>query len=363
MPTRRTRPNAAFITRPWPLLATVLLVWSAGCAPSGIRTEPVYFPPPPAEPRAVHLVSFNSLADVVPAKVNWVDALLGGRSASPFVRTPVGLAFQGETLYICDVTAGSILAWNLTTGRTRTLGRDGEVTLVTPVDVAADEWGSIYVADTGLSRVVAFDLATGGMRQLSPPDRDDYRPVAVAAAAGRLYVADAAAHQVDAYSLPDLELATSIGSVGSDDGNFYYPAGLAVAPDGRLVVADTFNSRVQVFDAAGNHTASFGQAGDRYGDMGKPKRVAVAPGGVVFVADSEFARVHLFDLQGRLLMLLGDDSGPAAVAMPSAVAVAPTLPESLAEAVPAGFHAEYFLFLAESVGDRRLSLYAVGSAE
>ena len=40
--------------------------------------------------------------------------------------------------------------------------------------------------------------------------------------------------------------------------------------------------------------------------------------------------------------------------------VAPTVPERLARLVPADFNARYFFFVANSVGSRRISLFAVG---
>jgi len=98
--------------------------------------------------------------------------------------------------------------------------------------------------------------------------------------------------------------------------------------------------------------------------MGKPKHVAVGPDGTIFVADAEFARIQMFNAAGQLLMLLGGDgSAPGSTPMPLGVAIADTLPERLASLVPAGFHAQYYLFTTNTVGSRRIGLFAIGSTD
>jgi DNA-binding beta-propeller fold protein YncE len=140
--------------------------------------------------------------------------------------------------------------------------------------------------------------------------------------------------------------------------------GIAPVADGGVCVADMMNSRVQVFDAARGFVMSFGRPGDRYGDMGKPRQVAVGPDGTYFVADADFAHVHLFNRAGQLLMLLGGPDEPiGGTPLPCGVAVAAEVPAGIAALVPPEFHADYFLFVANSLGERRLSLFAVDASE
>ena len=51
------------------------------------------------------------------------------------------------------------------------------------------------------------------------------------------------------------------GSRGSGDGQFLSPTGVAVAASGDIVVADSDNDRIQVFDGAGTHPANLRRAG------------------------------------------------------------------------------------------------------
>ena len=78
------------------LVATTLLA-SCGCGARQITADVAYFPPPPAEPHAVHIKSFNQLHDLVPSQPSLLEVLRGG-TISPFVDTPAGIAFRDRNL-------------------------------------------------------------------------------------------------------------------------------------------------------------------------------------------------------------------------------------------------------------------------
>lgn len=376
------------------------------CGPAAITADLAWFPPPPAAPHAVHLKSFNRLHELVAARPSLGD-LLRGRAAGPWIDKPAGIAHQQSHLYVCDTGAGAVHDWNLTDGTSRWIGTDGPGRLAEPVAVAVDRRGGLFVADTQRSEIVAFDAEGRFRRRLRPPDRPGYRPVALAVAQDRLYAADIAAHRVDIFATADGRPLGGFGEIGDRPGAFYYPMGLAFDTRGRLLLSDMMNARVQAFaldpppdagpvnappadapsrpdartpsEAANNPpearparavlprsprvVLTFGRPGNRYGDMGKPRGLAVGPDGVIFVADAEFERVHLFDEKGRLLMLLGgSEDAPGSTPMPVGLAVARRLPESLTRLAPADFHADYYLFVSNTVGLRRLGLFAIGTS-
>ncbi len=385
LPTRRG-PN-----RYGAVLLAALLAVAGGCATNSPQAELVYFPAPPGKPRVVHLKSFNSLHDLVLPRVRLVGLIRGG-AVSPYVGTPAGIAYRGGHLYICDTDINAVHDWDLATGRARRIGASGKTVLVKPVAVAVDDAGTIYVADTGRGEVVAFDSKGAVVRRFKPPEREEYRPVACATGSlsasaradelpvapmsvapermsavardvrgSKLYVADIAAHKIDVYSTEGGDHLGAFGEVGSEPGDFYYPMGVAANAGGDILVSDMMNARVQIFDAKQQYRSSFGRPGDRYGDMGKPRHLAVGLDGAIFIADAEFAHVHLFNAQGRLLMLIGGpEDKPGATPLPRGVAVARNVPGGLASWVPADFEAKYFLFVSNSVGSRRISLFAVG---
>ena len=152
--------------------------------------------------------------------------------------------------------------------------------------------------------------------------------------------------------------------VGSAPGKLYFPTGVATNATGDILVAEMMNARVQTFDAEFNPIARFGQPGDRYGDMGKPKHLDVAPDGTIILADAEFAHVHLYNRRGELLLLVGGPSDePGGTPMPLGVAVADLLPDTITSRVRDGFDVDYFFFVTNTVGTKRISLFAVVSAQ
>jgi DNA-binding beta-propeller fold protein YncE len=112
-------------------------------------------------------------------------------------------------------------------------------------------------------------------------------------------------HRIQRLS-PNGEVISVWGEFGSIEegdapaGTFNEPWGIAVAPDGTVYVADTWNHRIQYFTADGEFLGMFGyfgQAGVPEAFWG-PRDVAVDSKGRLFVTDTGNKRVVIFDAQG-----------------------------------------------------------------
>ncbi|MCO6435929.1 MAG: hypothetical protein J5J06_02450 [Phycisphaerae bacterium] len=344
-------------------LLPVLLIVSAGlfsgCAAHAPSKELVYFPPRPATPRAVHLLSFDHMDEVVRLRANWIDVLRGGRAA-PYAGTPAGIAFHGSSLYICDTDANVVHVWNLEEGIAVRLGDAGTNALAKPVDVAVGDDGTVYVADTGLEEVVCFAPDGSAGKRFRPEGKEKFQPVALAVHAGQLYVADVAGLTIDVFGSESGTTARSIALPSVDDRKVF-PVGLAFSATGNLLVSDGMGSRVVEIDDEGKVLKTIGRPGDRYGDLGRPRHIDIGPDGVLYIADAAFAHVHLFNEAGQLLMLIGGDrGGPAGTPLPVSVAVAKSVPTAIARLVPADFQPAYYIFISNTVGSKRIALFAVG---
>ncbi|XP_017784804.1 PREDICTED: RING finger protein nhl-1 [Nicrophorus vespilloides] len=127
---------------------------------------------------------------------------------------------------------------------------------------------------------------------------------ATAAAAAGIAVATAGTTPRSQYLLKGQKLF-EIGSRGSEAGCFTWPRGVAVGPDNHIVVADSSNHRVQVFDASGKFLKEFGTYGNGEGEFDCLAGVAVNRIGQFIIADRYNHRIQVFDPSGRFLRAFG----------------------------------------------------------
>jgi DNA-binding beta-propeller fold protein YncE len=112
----------------------------------------------------------------------------------------------------------------------------------------------------------------------------------------------------------DGSIAQSWGSPGQGDGQLQEPWGVAVAPNGDVYVADTWNHRVQRFDSTGKFLGKWGKLGDARGGVDGepgvfwgPRSIAISSQGEVYVSDTGNKRVQVFDLQGNFRRMFGGE--------------------------------------------------------
>ncbi|GBD26194.1 Serine/threonine-protein kinase PknD [bacterium HR30] len=97
------------------------------------------------------------------------------------------------------------------------------------------------------------------------------------------------------------------------------PRGVAVAPDGSVVVCDFGNNRMQVFRRDLSFVRTFGRQGELPGQFKEPCGVAVGPKGEIYVADTWNGRVQVFDAEGKYLREFGEALyGPRGIAVDAA---------------------------------------------
>lgn len=179
-----------------------------------------------------------------------------------------------------------------------------------PFGVAIGPDGAVYVADAGennrIRRIEGGRVATAaggrfeGLSDAVAADAAFHTPSGIAAAPdGTLFVADTGNHAIRRIS-PDLRVVTLAGSgaPGYRDGDavdaaFNGPTGLAVAPDGRIYVADTYNDRIRRIDPGGMVTTVAGSGLPGLLDgaatsarFDTPAGLAVESDGILLVADA-----------------------------------------------------------------------------
>jgi DNA-binding beta-propeller fold protein YncE len=111
---------------------------------------------------------------------------------------------------------------------------------------------------------------------------------------GSVYVADTWNYRIQKFTSDGkfLQMWGSGPALGQDQ--FYGPRGLAVDSLGHLFVADTGNKRIVIFDANGNYLSEFGLPGMQLGQLDEPVDIAVDLLGNVYVTDTWNQRVQVF---------------------------------------------------------------------
>jgi DNA-binding beta-propeller fold protein YncE len=104
----------------------------------------------------------------------------------------------------------------------------------------SEDKGRVFVYDENEKFLLKFGQKGGGSGKLSRP-----RGVAVDDKNGRVYVIDYMRHTANAYGLEG-EFLFEFGGKGWSEGWFLFPSDISVDTFGNVLVADTFNHRVQV---------------------------------------------------------------------------------------------------------------------
>ncbi|XP_068760684.1 E3 ubiquitin-protein ligase TRIM71-like [Montipora capricornis] len=97
------------------------------------------------------------------------------------------------------------------------------------------------------------------------------------------------------------------GRKGEKSGELNRPSGLTFVDDDNILVADTFNHRIQQFNVqTGYVVKSFGSEGSRDGEFEKPFNVCIDDEGRIAVAEVGNKRIQVFTKDGELLFTFGD---------------------------------------------------------
>ena len=112
------------------------------------------------------------------------------------------------------------------------------------------------------------------------------------------------------------------GKRGTSDAEFNFPSHIFLS-EGKLLVNDNMNFRIQTFDTEGHFLSSFGIHGDGSGAFSQPKGIAADSMGNIYVAGATIDRVQVFSPQGEFLLAFGSKgSGAGEFMMPAGVTIA-----------------------------------------
>jgi sugar lactone lactonase YvrE len=171
----------------------------------------------------------------------------GGNGSGKFAfKTPAALAVSRNNLYVADT-------WNHRVVRFTTAGewKSSAAGFMGPRGVAVGPDGSVWVTDTGNSRVLKYDSA--------------------------------------------LENPQTIGVAGTEPGKFKSPVGIAISESGNVYVSDAGNRRIQVLDKNGKYLSSVNIP---WLEQAWEARIETDPNGMLYVSYPDGSQVVSFDRSG-----------------------------------------------------------------
>lgn len=149
----------------------------------------------------------------------------------------------------------------------------------------------LYVSDRGTGAVYVFDSTGKYLRELKPTGVASWGPLAIAVGADQtVYVADTNATPQIVWALKGD--GTVIAKLGADDG-LSFSNGVAVQPDGSVVVSDSNHGRVLVYEKAGKLRGALAR-GEMDAPFGMPRGLAVGDNGILYVVDVTNQVVRMF---------------------------------------------------------------------
>jgi len=230
------------------------------------------------------------------------------------------------SLIVCDEKRGKVFGLDSGTGRWYEFDTP-MVRPYRPVAVAVDGF-KILVLDAGTNTVQRFDLSGAHQDQLLDLRQVDPSTISKVAAFdmdrdGRMVITDQSSHQVlllDAF----LNLSSRLGEPGIQDDQFSNPEGIVFMPDGRIVVADTGNSRLSLYGRMGFFEKTLGGRYDPDNPFMAPSGVDADRYGNLFITDLVGGQIHVAGANFRHLFSSGHDLVPAGLPeAPIGLAVSP----------------------------------------
>jgi DNA-binding beta-propeller fold protein YncE len=178
------------------------------------------------------------------------------------------------------------------------VGESPEAKFQEPKDVATDSENNFYVSDFGLGAIKKFDsngklLLTIGQMGNHPNDEkgpgEFNQPSGLwVSQSGLIYVADTFNHRIQVFDADGNSLKIWTHS-------FFGPRDVVGDNNGKVYVVDTGNHKIEVFDTNGNFIKAIGEHGTSEGKFDEPVGCAVDSKGLLYVSDSNNNRIEKFD--------------------------------------------------------------------
>ena len=192
-------------------------------------------------------------------------------------------------------------------------GGSGNVKFSSPRGIAITPDNFILVSDHHKIQKITMDgylIASVSENDSGPLQFKAPRSIAISPINGQFYVADRDNHCIQVLN-PDLTFSHSFGKIGSADGQFLFPLGIAIDSQGFVYVSDFGCHRIQKFFPDGKFLVQFGTEGPGPGQLNSPFGITIdtAATGLVYVSEWVNSRISVFTSDGLFINSFGRNDG------------------------------------------------------
>jgi YD repeat-containing protein len=247
------------------------------------------------------------------------------------LKAPRAAAIAGTgNVYVMDTGNSRVEEFSASGTYLKKFGKEGTSAgeFKSPFGIAEDSKGDLWVADTGNNRVQEFNPKnehTAEFGKVGTAAGQLKEPKAIAVTTGgSVFVVDGANNRIDKFKengefvlafgygvsngKEEFEICTTTcqaGLIGSGNGEFNGPRGVAVSTNGIVYVADAYNKRIEEFNEKGEYVTKFGTAGTEPGQLQEPKGVTIDAANHVWVTDASNDTILEFEANGTYMDTFG----------------------------------------------------------
>lgn len=298
----------------------LLLMLISGCASTPEQTAavtaPLYFPPPPEQPRFVFERTVQASGSIQqPDREARMRRMLTGESESgKALAKPFDVAACQGQVFVSDTVQRSVMTFDVPGQRFYEIGTEEPGVLRKPLGLDTDADCNLYVADGTTRKIMIYDQSGRFLKGVGGQEWfERLSHVAVDTEGRRIFAVDtggvsSTAHRVRVFDVQSGEHLYDIGTRGEQPGQFNLPRDIEVGPDGMLYIVDGGNFRVQVLNQDGSFIREIGGLGRMYGQFARPKGVGIGQDGNIYISDAAHGNFQIFDPDGQLLLFVGERS-------------------------------------------------------
>ena len=209
---------------------------------------------------------------------------------------PTGIAYNNGKIFVASRDTHRIQTYSLKGEYLNEFVglKNHEHQLKHPCGLSVSSDGNIIVADTGNKKIKMFSTSGDFLSEFGGEGYfvDPYHCIQQQK---YLVVSDWGGHCIKVCDLNG-NFISKIGKEGIRDGEFNHPCLLSATKAGHLMVCDSGNDRVQLFDLSrGKFVAKFGNEDSSIGEFNRPGSTAVLADGRIVVSDCNNHRIQIFE--------------------------------------------------------------------